>query len=294
VVSLGLPDIGTRVAAAIAADDAKTVVRRFPDGETYVRFETDVRDRDVVIVADLAVPDEKIIPVLWVADTARDLGAARIGLVAPYLPYMRQDARFQPGEGVTSRYFARVMSAHVDWLATVDPHLHRYRSLDEVYTIPSRVISAAPLLARWIHGNVRDPLLIGPDTESGQWVRAVAEAIGAPHAVLTKTRAGDRDVRLEASNLREYRDRSPVLIDDVISTGSTLAEAARLVCGQGLAAPVCLAVHAVCSGNAYDGVMAAGCRSVVTCNTVPHPSNAIDVVEPLIEGIRSLLSAARR
>jgi ribose-phosphate pyrophosphokinase len=229
-----------------------------------------------------------------VADTARDLGAARIGLVAPYLPYMRQDARFQPGEGVTSRYFSRVMSAHVDWLATVDPHLHRYRSLDEVYTIPSRVVSAAPLLARWIHGNVRDPLLIGPDTESGQWVRAVAEAIGAPHAVLTKTRAGDRDVRLEASNLREYRDRSPVLIDDVISTGSTLAEAARLVCGQGLAAPVCLAVHAVCSGNAYDGVMAAGCRSVVTCNTVPHPSNAIDVVEPLIEGIRSLLSAARR
>jgi ribose-phosphate pyrophosphokinase len=294
VVSLGLPDMGARVASAIAGDDAKTVVRRFPDGETYVRVETDVWDRNVVILADLAVPDEKIIPLLWVAATARDLGAASIGLAAPYLPYMRQDARFQPGEGVTSRYFARLMSSHVDWLVTVDPHLHRYRSLDDVYTIPSRVVSAAPALARWIEGNVRDPLLIGPDTESNQWVRAVADVVGAPHAVLTKTRVGDREVSVEAPNLREYRDRSPVLIDDVISTGSTLAEAARLVRGQGLAAPVCLAVHAVCSGNAYDGVMAAGCRSVVTCNTVPHPSNAIDVVEPLSEGIRSLLAASRR
>ncbi|MFZ5876700.1 MAG: ribose-phosphate pyrophosphokinase [Nitrospirota bacterium] len=294
VVSLGLPDMGARVASAVAGEDAKTVVRRFPDGETYVRFETEVRDRDVVIVADLAVPDDKIIPLLWVAATAKDLGAARVGLTAPYLPYMRQDARFQPGEGVTSRYFARVMSSHVDWLVTVDPHLHRYRSLDEVYAIPSRVVSAAPVLARWIEGNVQEPLLIGPDAESGQWVRAVADAVGAPHVVLTKTRAGDHDVRVEAPNLREYRNRSPVIIDDVISTGSTLAEAARLVRGQGLAAPVCVAVHAVCSGNAYDRVMAAGCRAVATCNTVPHASNAIDVSGPLSDGIRSLLSAPPR
>jgi ribose-phosphate pyrophosphokinase len=124
-------------------------------------------------------------------------------------------------------------------------------------------------------------------------VRAVADAVGAPHVVLTKRREGDRDVRVEAPDLRAFRDRSPVLIDDVISTGSTLAEAARLVCGQGLAEPVCLAVHAVCSGNAYDGVMSAGCRAVVTCNTVPHPSNAVDVSGPLSDAIRSLLSAPR-
>lgn len=291
IVSLGLPELSAQV-AAIAGDPATITLRRFPDGETYVRFETEVRGRDVVIVANLAGPDEKLAPLLWVAATAKDLGAGRIGLVAPYLPYMRQDARFQTGEGVTSRYCARVLSSHVDWLVTVDPHLHRYGSLDEVYTIPSRVVTAAPLLAQWIARQVPAPVLIGPDAESAQWVHAVANAVNAPYAVLAKTRAGDREVRLEAPDLREYRDRAPVLIDDVISTGSTLAEAARLVLGQGLAAPVCLAVHAVFSGQAYESLIATGCRAVITCNTVPHLTNAIDVSGPLNEGIRSLLDSS--
>jgi ribose-phosphate pyrophosphokinase len=289
VIALGLSELTRAVAGAIAGDEAATTIRRFPDGETYVRLDTEVRYRHVVIVADLAVPDEKIVPLLWTADTARDLGAARVGLVAPYLPYMRQDARFQSGEGITSRYFARVLSSHVDWLVTVDPHLHRYRSLDEVYGIPSRVQSAAPLLARWIDRNVRAPLVVGPDAESEQWVRVVADAVRAPCVVLTKTRVGDREVRVSLPDVALWRERTPVLIDDVISTGGTMVETVRAVLKAGMAGPVCLAVHGIFVGNAHDELMAAGCRQVVTCNTVPHPTNGVDAAPLLVEGVRAMM-----
>lgn len=290
LVSLGLEDVARALATGIEAESAQATVRRFPDGETYVKFDTPVERRNLVIVADLSRPDDKIVPLLWLAATARDLGAASVGLVAPYLPYMRQDARFQPGEGITSRYFAAVLSSSVDWLVTVDPHLHRYRSLDELYAIPTRVVRAAPLLARWIGGHVRAPLLVGPDAESQQWVGAVANAVSAPSVVLAKTRINDHEVQVAIPGLDQWRERTPVLIDDVISTGGTMIETVRAIVERGLPMPVCVAVHGIFVGNAYEDLMAAGCDRVVTCNTVPNPTSAIDVTSLLADGVRELMS----
>jgi ribose-phosphate pyrophosphokinase len=246
----------------------------------------------VVIVADLSRPDDKIPPVLWTAATARDLGAARVGLVAPYLPYMRQDARFQAGEGITSRYFAQTVSAHIDWLVTVDPHLHRYRSLDELYPVPTRVVSAAALLAEWIGTHIQSPLLVGPDAESEQWAGSVAARLGAPSIVLAKTRLNDREVRVSNADVDAWRDRTPVLVDDVISTGGTMIETARTLAKHGLPGPVCVAVHGIFADGAHDELLAAGCRRVVTCNTVPNPTGEIDVSALLAEAIRELAGPA--
>ena len=123
---------------------------------------------------------------MFAAGAARDLGASLIVLVAPYLAYMRQDKRFHTGEAITSRTFASMLSAAVDGLVTVDPHLHRYHALDEIYRVPTRVVASAPAIARWVRKNVANPLLIGPDTESEQWVAAVARDAGAPGIVLQK------------------------------------------------------------------------------------------------------------
>ena len=108
----------------------------------------------------------------------------QVGLVAPYLAYMRQDRRFKPGEAVTSREVAQLLSGAFDWLVTVDPHLHRYTSLAEIYRIPTHVTHAAPLISQWIKANVPRALVIGPDSESEQWVSAVASEAGAPFTVL--------------------------------------------------------------------------------------------------------------
>ncbi len=182
VVLIPLPGNETMAQSLAATLDATTgdvEIRRFPDGETYLRLLGDVDGREIMIVCTLDRPDDKILPLLFLAATARELGARAIGLVAPYLAYMRQDRRFNPGEAVTSRQIARLLSDSFDWLATVDQHLHRYSALSEIYRIPTKVVHAAPLISEWIRKNVETPLIIGPDSESEQWVSAVAKEAGA-------------------------------------------------------------------------------------------------------------------
>ena len=112
--------------------------RRFPDGETYVRILSDVADRPVYLVCTLARPDDLFLRLVFAADAARSLGAREVTLVAPYLAYMRQDRCFLPGEAVTSKTFARLVSSTFNRLVTVDPHLHRYPALSALYSIPQR------------------------------------------------------------------------------------------------------------------------------------------------------------
>lgn len=292
-VVLSLPEdaaFGQALAGALDADHAEVSWRHFPDGESHVTLPESLAGRRAVINCTLAHPDPKLAPLLFVADAARDLGASEVGLVAPYLAYMRQDRRFHAGEAITSRTFARVLSAAFDWLATVDPHLHRYASLDEIYAIPSRVVHAAPLLGRWIGDNVGNPLILGPDAESEQWVSEVAAGIDAPYAVFTKTRLGDRQVRIDPPDLSCYAGRQPVLVDDIVSSGRTLIEAARHLYNAGFAKPLCAVTHALFSQNAHADV-ARSVASVVSSDTVPHPTNAISVVQELGFAVRSLQSS---
>ena len=192
----GNETLGASLCRALNASPVAFALRHFPDRETYLRIDSDVRDRPVAVLCTLPDPDARALSLIFVSDTLRELGARQIGLVAPYLAYMRQDRRFQPGEAITSASFARLLSVQFDWLVTVDPHLHRYGSLAEIYSIPTRVIHAAPLISQWIRMNVQDPLIIGPDSESEQWVAAVAQDADAPYAVLEKIRHDDRDVEI--------------------------------------------------------------------------------------------------
>ena len=126
-----------RVALDLRSRLGAVDLHRFPDGECRIRLLGEAKGQQVVLLASLDRPDHKLLPMLFAAATARDLGAASVGLVAPYLPYLRQDHRFAPGEGISARYFADLLSQAVDWLATVDPHLHRIHSLADVLTVPA-------------------------------------------------------------------------------------------------------------------------------------------------------------
>jgi len=255
-------------------------IRRFPDGESYVRVTSDVAGRDVDMVCTLARPDERFLGLIFAADAVRQLGARSVRLIAPYLAYMRQDKRFHPGEAVTSATFARLVSQAFDSLVTVDPHLHRYRSLSDIYSIPAQALHASDLIADWIAAHVDRPLLIGPDVESRQWVAAVAGRVSAPFVVLRKQRFGDRDVRITIPDMSEWRNRQPVLVDDIAASGRTMIEAASQIAAQGLMKPVCVVVHPVFAEGAYEALLAVAER-VASTDTVPHPSNAISIA-PLL------------
>jgi len=292
-VVLPLPGAQALAAALAPQLDATTGTvefRRFPDGESYYRIATAVQDCDVVVVAALRDPDALALGLWFVADTAREMGARRVGLVAPYLPYMRQDARFHPGEAITSRSFARYVSQAFDWLVTVDPHLHRYPTLDVVYTLPAVVVPSAPAVARWVQAHVARPVIIGPDSESEQWAGDVAQRVGCPSQVLTKTRLGDRHVEISLPDPGQAEGRQPVLLDDIISSGHTMAEAVRHVRSAFGTAPVCIGVHALFAPQARDLLLAAGASRVLTCNTVPDTSNAVDVLPDIAGAVHKLLA----
>jgi ribose-phosphate pyrophosphokinase len=211
--------------------------------------------------------------------------------VAPYLPYMRQDKRFKPGEAITSRSYARLLSASLDFLVTVDPHLHRWHELRELYPIRAAAAAAAPAIARWIRANVTDPLLVGPDSESSQWVSQVARLCGAPWAVMQKTRRGDRNVKVVLPQ-GSWSDHTPVLLDDIVSTGGTLLAAVQALRKAGAAPPVCVAVHALFEDDALWRLIAAGVARVVSCDSVTHPSNAIPLAGVLAQAVRGVAKRA--
>jgi ribose-phosphate pyrophosphokinase len=280
------------VAERIGGEIAATTIRQFPDSEIYLRIDTPVAGRTVWVVCTLHPAGEKILPVYFLASTARDLGARAVYLAAPYLAYLRQDSRFHEGEGITSLYVARLLSSVFDGIVTVDPHLHRYQALGEVYSIPSEVVHAAPRIAEWIRAEVDNPVIIGPDAESEQWVRAVAAEIGCPMLILHKVRRGDRDVSIspvdaaiESGLHIAWMAVTPVLVDDIVSTARTMIETIVELRRVAPPPPVCIGVHAVFADGAYEDLCAAGVARVVTCNTIGHDSNAIDVHDLVADAV---------
>lgn len=262
--------------------------REFPDGESYFRLLAPVVGQDVVIACSLERPNSKALGLLFLAATLRDLGAARVILAAPYLAYMRQDKAFLAGECVSVRHFARLLSSSFDGLVTVDPHLHRIHALSEVYTIPTQVVRAAPAIAAWIAKEVTVPIVIGPDAESEQWASEIAADAKCPFVVLQKRRFGDRDVEVSVPDPSRLRGRTPVLVDDIISTARTMIAATEHLRQLGSAAPVCVGVHGIFAGRAYEDLKSAGVARIATCNTVMHPSNAMDLYPTIAENVRQI------
>ncbi|ARS38151.1 ribose-phosphate pyrophosphokinase [Pontibacter actiniarum] len=276
----GLPgneNLATQLSEQLQIPCGAATIRHFPDGESYVRILSDVRDKSLFLVMTLNQPDDKLLPLYFFCLTARELGARKIVLIAPYLAYMRQDKVFHPGEAVTSSQFAQLLSSLVDEVITVDPHLHRRSGMGEIYTVPVSVLHAAPLISNWIKYNVKNALIVGPDSESEQWVQQVAREAEAPYIVLEKVRKGDRQVEIKVPDVSQWKDHRPVLVDDIISTARTMVITIQHLIQEGFQKPICVGVHPIFAGNAFEELKAAGADQIITCDTIPHSSNGIPV-----------------
>ncbi len=265
-------------------------VRNFPDGETYLRILSDCLNRDVIILANIHQPNCKLLPLVFLCEALKEMGCNSITLIAPYLPYMRQDIQFHPGEAVTSRFFAKLLSQYIDHLITIDPHLHRYHSLSQIYTCKTTVLQANPVIAEWIKNNVATPFIVGPDSESEQWAANVANMIACPFLILEKQRFGDKEVRVSAGCTEEFKGLTPVLIDDIISTGRTMIKTADWLANAGFCPPVCIGVHALFSEDALTVMQQAKIEKVLTCTTISHESNQIDISNLLIQAYKEISS----
>ncbi len=277
--------LGHSLTELLHAEPGEAIIHHFPDGETYVKVISNVYGKDAIIVCSLHRPNNKILPLYFLAKTLKEFGATSVILVAPYLAYMRQDKRFTEGECISSELFARLISGFIDKLITIDPHLHRRNSLSEIYSIHCSVLHASHLISKWIKENINNPVLIGPDSESEQWVSRVAAAADAPFIVLNKIRSGDRNVKVSVPQVKEYKNHTPVLVDDIISTAHTMVETVGHLKKAGMKPSVCIGIHPVMTSRAYDKLIKAGVEKIVTCNSIIHPSNAIKVDELLADEV---------
>ena len=252
----------------------------FPDGEIKLRLPPALPGR-VVLLRSLFRPNTKLVELLLAAQTARTLGAKQLSLVAPYLAYMRQDVAFHPGEAISQKIVGRFLAELFDAVLTVDPHLHRVSTLKEAVPAPVAIaLSAAPLLADHIYQHHPQALLIGPDEESAQWIAVAAQRHRFDQGVCRKVRHGDRQVEVTLP-VMAFAQRAVVLLDDIASSGHTLAQTARLLLKAGAASVDVAVTHALFSDDAMQVIRAAGIGQVWSTDCVPHHSNCIHIA-PLI------------
>jgi len=280
-----------QLATAAGLTPQQIARHRFPDGELKLTLPPRLPER-VILLRSLHQPNEKLVELMLAAQTARELGARELILVAPYLGYMRQDIAFRAGEAVSQKIVGWFLADLFDTVITVDPHLHRTGELHTAVPAAHAIaVATAPLLARFLEGKEDNPILIGPDEEAEQWVRAAA-ADRYPWTVCRKTRNGDRDVEVALPGI-DVKGRDVVLIDDIASTGRTLAQTVYGLWAAGVANIDVFVTHPVFVGDALDVLRAAGVGSIWSSDTVPHPTNAISVVPLLAEALRRLLPVSK-
>jgi ribose-phosphate pyrophosphokinase len=274
----------TRLAAELGIACNEIAVHRFPDGESLVRVEPS--PPTALLYRSLDDPNAKLVELLLAASALRENGAARVILIAPYLAYMRQDVAFHAGEAVSQRVIGRLLAQHFDGLLTVDPHLHRTHALAQLMPgIEAVAITAAPMLSAAIE-RVDRPLLVGPDAESRQWVEAIARPLGLDVLIGDKHRNGDRDVAIRFPDIGRAAGRSVVLVDDVISSGRTIAEAARQLTQAGAARTEALASHCLASTRELERLRAESVACVRATDTVPGPAAVIPTASLIAAEIR--------
>jgi ribose-phosphate pyrophosphokinase len=254
-------------------------VHLFPDGESLVRARSDT-SRPALIFRSLDAPNEKLIELLFASDALRRQGVAEIGLVAPYLGYMRQDRVFEPGQSLSQHVVANLLGGAFDDVLTVEAHLHRIQALDEIFPCRAESISAAVAISDWLRTGPGPSVLVGPDSESEPWIRAIADNAGLKWTIASKHRHGDRDVDIDLPPL-PADTRNVWIVDDIGSSGTTLETIARILAERGVEKIGAIVVHALFSPDIPQRLREAGIGRLVSSDSVVHPSNEISLANTL-------------
>ncbi len=286
------PGVAEGVARALGARVADVYTKRFPDNELYIRLDKAVAGADIVVVVDTLYPkqDAGWIRLLFMVDAARRLsgGAPVIGVV-PYLAYSRQDKVFLEGEPVSIEVLLRALrGAGLDALYTIDVHSPASLAAFRGHAVN---IHVADILARSAAESLANPVVLAPDKGAVHRARIAAEAIGTDYDYFVKKRdryTGEITMEPRATGLG---GRDVLIIDDIISTGGTIALAAQHAKRLGARRVVAACSHPLLVGGARDKMTRAGVERLYAANTIPYEPDQwlirVDVSTRIAEAIRS-------
>ena len=288
---LAFPDYfpqAQRLAACLDSEIEEIYLHHFPDCESLVRLPVSLPEH-VILCHSLNQPNDKLIELMFCARTARDLGAKRITLVSPYLCYMRQDTANHPGEAVSQRIVGKLLSDLFDDVITVDPHLHRISSLNEAIPLKNAIaLMAAEEIGAYLQKKFKSAVILGPDSESEQWVARVAKKTGFDYFVASKVRSGDKDVEITIPEWN-YQSKPVIIIDDMISTGRTIAKTSRILQAAGADKIYVAATHPLFCLDAEEHLLETGIKEIWSTDSVNHSTSVVQLDRLLSEAVKSII-----
>jgi len=244
-------------------------IRRFADGEIFVKIDENVRGRDVFIIQPTNPPAENLMELLLLIDAARRASAARVTAVLPYFGYARQDRKDQPRVAISAKLIANLIThAGADRVLGLDFHSHQ---LQGFFDIPVDHMYAAPVfVSHFRQKQLIDPVVVAPDVGSAKMARGFAKRLNASLAIIDKRRP-TANIAEVVNVVGEVKDKDCLIPDDMIDTGGTIAEASIALSRLGARRIFAFASHALLSGPAVERLRASAIDEVAVTNTIQIP-----------------------
>lgn len=276
-----------RETADLLGEELLTIeTKRFPDGEVYFRFLDDISGENVVVIQSTGPPqDNNLLALFLLVHTAKDLGANSVTLVVPYMAYARQDQRFRPGEAVSARCVAELIGkSGVDRVYTFEIHKEHILGY---FGVPAYSLSTLPVIHRFLSDmDTKNLLVVAPDRGAKSLAQQLSQMLGTGFGWIEKFR--DRvtgEVSISTCNA-DVKDKNVVVIDDMISTGGTIAKAARHILDSGAEKVVAICTHLLLVGDAEKRLREAGVNEIIGTNTIPSKFAKISVAPLIAEAIK--------
>jgi ribose-phosphate pyrophosphokinase len=265
------PPLAQEIADQIGIPLADLTVRRFADGEIFVRLNQNARGRDVFIIQPTPPPADTIMELLLLIDAAKRASGARVTAIVPYFGYARQDRKDQPRVAIGAKLVANLIeAAGADKVLGIDFHTHQIQGF---FDVPVDHLYAAPVLTRYFRSlELKEPVVVAPDVGAAKMARGFARRVNASFAIIDKRRPAP-NVAEVMQVVGEVEGRSCIIVDDMIDTAGTLESVVYALRDRGAAEIYAAATHALLSGPAVERLQNAPVQQVVVTNTLHVPES---------------------
>ena len=254
---------------------AKVETKRFPDDECYVRIDDDLDGEDVFLV-QTTWPDKNIIELFLLQDAIKEFDVSSLTTVVPYFGYARQDKQFKSGEPISARALAKLIQLNTDEFMTVD--VHAPTVIDWFEDVSAKNVPGYPAVGRFLKGKGIQ-LVLSPDEGRADNAKRVADVVGCDADFLVKERLDGETIHITPKSLA-VEGKKVAIVDDIISTGGTIAKAAESLKEQGASRILAVCTHGVFAGEALKKLMGV-CDEICSTDTIENPTTCISVASEI-------------